>query len=155
MKPNQKKTLSGTDAFKMLGGLQGVRTLADNFYDIMTSLPEAQKIRDMHPADLATTRENFTLFVCGWLGGPPLYKEKHGPIDLTKLHALLDINEAERDMWLSCMERALNQLEIPEEGKQYLLERFRQPAGKICNWCQKQFLQSPGAGSLRNTIKKQ
>lgn len=151
MKTVQNKTISGLDAFNVLGGLQGVRTLADNFYDIMTNMPEAQKIRDMHPADLATTRENFALFVCGWLGGPPLYKEKHGAIDLTKLHALLDINEAERDMWLSCMAQALDQLEIAEEMKDFLLERFRRPADKICDWCQKQLLQSSVAGSFRNT----
>lgn len=146
MKSEKDTPLSGKDAFNKLGGIDGVRTLADCFYDIMTSTPEAKKIRDMHPGNLEFTRENFTLFVCGWLGGPPLYREKFGPIDLTKLHALLDINEAERDMWLSCMEQALDKMEIETEVKHYLLERFRVPAGKICSWCQQQFLLSPGLG---------
>lgn len=61
----QKNKISGPDAFNALGGLQGVRTLADNFYDTMTNVSEAKKIRDMHPANLTATQENFTLFICG------------------------------------------------------------------------------------------
>lgn len=139
----ENKTTHGTTAFTRLGGVEGVRNLAVCFYDIMSSMPEARSIREMHPVDLETTCENFTLFLCGWLGGPPLYKEKYGSLNLTELHALLKINEAERDMWLSCMELAIDQQDIEDELKKRLLERFRVPAEKIRNWCQQQFLQSP------------
>ncbi|MFT5698534.1 MAG: hemoglobin [Desulforhopalus sp.] len=135
------------DAFSLLGGVEGVRALANRFYDIMGDLPEARKIRDMHPDNLAPTRENLTLFLCGWLGGPALYKEKHGQINLTNLHALLEINAAERDMWLSCMEQALDQQDIENDLKKRLLERFRVPAEIIHTCCQQQFLRLPPLGS--------
>lgn len=130
-------------AFELLNGVEGVRALANCFYDIMSSLPEAQRIRDMHPKDIRPTCENFILFLCGWLGGPALYKEKYGSLDLTGLHALLQINEADKDMWLLCMEKALEQQGLEEELQRSLLKRFQVPAEKICNWCQQQFLQSP------------
>ncbi len=143
----EKNTEYGKDVFNMLGGVAGVRALANCFYDIMDKIPEAQTIRDMHPKDLGPTRENLTLFLCGWLGGPSLYKEKFGPINLTSHHALLKINIAERDMWLTCMEQALDKQAIDNDLKTYLLKRFRVPAGKICAWCQQQVLQPIDLGS--------
>lgn len=138
-------------AFEMLGGVEGVRALAKSFYDTMSRLPEARRIRDMHPKNLETTCENFTLFLCGWLGGPQLYKEKYGSFDLTGLHALLKINETDRDIWILCMEQAIEKLNIEDDLKTYLLERFRVPAEKIRNWCQQQFMKSP---NLENQPKK-
>jgi len=139
----ERKAKYNRAAFEMLGGVEGVRALANCFYDIMGSMPEARKIREMHPSNLETTCENFTLFLCGWLGGPPLYKEKYGSPNLTGLHALLKINGPERDMWLSCMEQAIEKQNIEDDFKKYLIARFRVPAEKICNWCQQQFSQSP------------
>lgn len=138
----ENKATHELTAFEMLGGVEGVRTLANCFYDIMSSKPEARRIRDMHPSNLDTTCENFTLFLCGWLGGPPLYKEKYGSLNLTGLHALLKINETERDMWLACMALAIEKQNLEDDFKKRLLERFRVPAEKIRNWCQQQFLQS-------------
>lgn len=131
------------NAFNLLGGKEGCRALADSFYEIMQSQPEAQKIRQMHPADLGPTCENFSLFLCGWLGGPQLYKEKFGTLNLTGLHALLKINEEERDTWLACMTQAIEKQPLDEEFKSYLKKRFKKPADKICSWCQQQLLNSP------------
>ena len=138
----EKITKNERSTFERLGGVEGVRTLANCFYGIMDSMPEARKIREMHPRNIEVTCENFTLFLCGWLGGPPLYKEKYGSLNLTGLHALLKINESERDMWLLCMEQAIEQQDIEDDLKKELIARFRVPAEKIYNWCQQQFLQS-------------
>jgi len=139
----EEKVMSGKEAFNMLGGVDGIRALANCFYDIMEVLPEARKIRDMHPKNLESTRENLALFVCGWLGGPSLYREKFGAVNLTELHALLDINVNERDIWLSCMEKALDKQLTDKDLKKYLLKRFQVPAEKICSYCQQQFLRMP------------
>lgn len=146
----EKMEKKDATAFDILGGVEGVRILANYFYDTMSSLPEARKIRDMHPKNIETTCENFTLFLCGWLGGPPLYKEKYGSFNLTGLHSLLKINEADRDMWLSCMEQAIEKMDLEDDLKIRLLERFRVPAEKIRNWCQQQFTQS---SNLTNQAK--
>ncbi len=129
------KAKYGQEAFQMLGGLEGLRALATCFYDIMAEIPEARKIRAMHPQNLEQTRENLALFLSGWLGGPSLYLEKYGAVNLTDIHAHLEIGVAERDMWLSCMEQALNK-QVTDAGlKSYLLKRFRIPAEKIRTAC--------------------
>ncbi len=126
----------GKRAFHLLGGLAGVRVLANCFYDIMGEIPEARKIRDMHPANLEQTRENLSIFLSGWLGGPPLYREKYGAVNLTEVHAHLEIDAADRDMWLFCMEQALNKQVIADDFRTYLLKRFQVPAEKIRTACQ-------------------
>lgn len=124
------------EALHLLGGIEGLRALSNCFYDIMAEIPEARRIRAMHPKDLGQTRENLTLFLSGWLGGPPLYLKKHGSANLTDIHAHLDIDETDRDMWISCMKQALNKQEVEEGLKTYLIERLQIPAEKIRATCQ-------------------
>ncbi|WP_338031711.1 group II truncated hemoglobin [Desulfosediminicola ganghwensis] len=124
--------------FQLVGGVEGVRVLCNRFYDIMEKAPEAQLIRDMHPVDLSETRENLTLFLCGWFGGPSLYAEKFGRANLAEIHLFFDIGYRERDLWLACMQKALQQHPIENNLKKKLLERFRTPAEKIRITCQQQ-----------------
>lgn len=138
----EQRTQYGKEAYTLLGGVEGIRVLVNCFYDLMSTMPEAAAIRDMHPKNLQETRENLTLFICGWLGGPLLYLEKHGSVNITELHALLDINVTDRDMWLSCMAQALLQQPIENGLKEYLLQRFKAPAEKIHIHCQQQFMRS-------------
>lgn len=130
----------GSDLYERVGGEDGLRSLANCFYDIMEESSEAEKIREMHPENLDETRENLTLFLCGWLGGPHLYREKHGTgLNLTEVHRLYDIDVEERDSWLSCMEKALSLQAMEEDIKQELMRRFSVPAEKIRSFCQQQF----------------
>ncbi len=126
------------NAFDLLGGVVGVKILANCFYDVMEELPRARKIREMHPRDLKDTRENLALFLCGWLGGPPLYKEKFGTANLAGIHVHFDINTDERDTWLACMNLAIEKQPIDEKLKIYLNKRFEIPAEKIRITCQQQ-----------------
>ena len=132
----EAKAKYSKEAFHLLGGVEGLRALANCFYDILREVPKARKIRDMHPENLGQTRENLTLFLSGWLGGPSLYVQKHGSVNLTNIHAHLEIDIADRDMWLSCMEQAIDKQMIAGDLKTYLLERFRIPAEKIRATCQ-------------------
>ena len=111
--------------FELLGGEVGVRRLVDRFYDVMDADPTAATIRAMHPEDLSSSREKLYLFLVGWSGGPPLYVEKHGPPMLRARHLPFPIGEAEANAWVSCMDQALDDHEMPDELRQYLRERFR------------------------------
>jgi len=115
-------------SFRAAGGVEGIRRLVDDFYDIMDAWPGAEVIRRMHPADLAESRDKLARFLCGWLGGPKLYREKYGPIRIPAAHAHLTIGPAERDAWLECMRQAIaRQPHTPEFGA-YLLRQLRVPA---------------------------
>lgn len=118
----------GDASYQAAGQFDGIRTLVDAFYDAMETLPEAKKIREMHPVDLSESRDKLTRFLCGWLGGPRLYREKYGPIAIPRAHAHLDIQEAERDAWLTCMDAALKQVPYEEGFKKYLMTQLFVPA---------------------------
>lgn len=53
------------NSFKAAGEEVGIRALVDNFYRFMDELPQAQLIRAMHKADLTSSRDKLTLFLCG------------------------------------------------------------------------------------------
>jgi hemoglobin len=118
-------------SFQAAGGIDGIRQLVDDFYLEMDALPEAATIRKMHKTDLAESRDKLTLFLCGWMGGPSLYHEKYGGINIPRDHAHLPIGEAERDAWLLCMERSIEKQGYSPEFSTYLLQQLRIPAERI------------------------
>jgi hemoglobin len=93
--------------FEELGGEDVVRAIVDAFYDRMDSWEGAAPIRAMHPKDLTESREKLHDFLCGWLGGPPRYVQKHGHPRLRARHLPFPIDVSARDQWLACMAWAL------------------------------------------------
>lgn len=96
--------------YERIGGEAGVRRLVHRFYQLMDELPEAYAIRKLHPADLASSEQKLFEFFSGWLGGPPLFEQKHGPVFLRRRHLPFPIAGAERDQWLMCMRLALEEV---------------------------------------------
>lgn len=119
------------NSFKAAGEEAGIRKLVDDFYRFMDELPEAAVIRAMHKQDLTESRDKLSLFLCGWMGGPKLYHEKYGSINIPRSHMHLPIGEAERDAWLLCMERAIARQDYRPEFASYLLTQLRVPAERI------------------------
>ena len=90
-------------AYDLLGGEPVVRRITDRFYDLMDADPDFFAIRKLHPGDLSGSRDKLFLFLCGWLGGPQYYVEKHGHPMLRARHLPYAIATPERDQWLVCM----------------------------------------------------
>ncbi len=93
--------------YQRIGGEEGIRRLVERFYELMDTLPEAYGIRKLHPADLSGSREKLFMFLSGWLGGPQLYTEQFGHPRLRQKHLPFPVGEAERDQWMLCMTRAM------------------------------------------------
>lgn len=127
------KPLYGTDdtSYQAAGGKAGIEKLVSDFYDLMEQLPEAQHIRNMHPADLAVTRDKLATFLSGWTGGPRLYQEKYGGISIPQVHAHLEIGTEERDAWLHCMQLAVDKQDYADDFKTYLMQQLAIPAERI------------------------
>lgn len=123
----------GDASFQAAGGYEGIKQLVDAFYSAMDTLPEAAGIRAMHPADLTSSADKLTLFLCGWLGGPKLFAEKYGAIAIPRFHMAFPIGPAERDAWLLCMKVAADQQPFAEDFKQYLLQQLYIPAERSRN----------------------
>jgi hemoglobin len=110
--------------YALLGREAGVRALVDRFYDLMDLEPQYAELRAVHGATLEQAREKLSLFLCGWLGGPPLYVSKHGHPRLRARHLPFAIASRERDQWLACMAQALDDVGCPAELKSGLMEAF-------------------------------
>ncbi|MEP5837512.1 MAG: group II truncated hemoglobin [Marinobacter sp.] len=114
-------------------GETGIRELTGVFYDLMDELPEVAGIRAMHAADLGPMKEKLAEYLIGWMGGPPLYANKYGSVCMTTPHQPYAIGAAERDQWLLCMNRALEQVAADDELKAMLREPLFQVADMVRN----------------------
>lgn len=102
------------NAYELIGGEPVLRRLVERFYELMDTEPQAAGIRAIHRPDLSEAKEKLFLFLSGWLGGPPLYVEKHGHPRLRGRHLPFRIGEAERDQWMHCMMQAMRDTGIDE-----------------------------------------
>ena len=119
--------------YKLLGGEKGLRSLVDRFYDVMESSPEAARIRAFHARSLKQSREKLFLFLSGWSGGPQLYVQRFGHPRLRMRHLPFPIGAAERDQWLWCMNRALEDSGLDSGVVEYLKSRFAEVADFMRN----------------------
>lgn len=130
----------GDASFRAAGGEAGIRRLVEDFYRLMDELPEARRIRALHPEDLEMSIDKLARFLCGWLGGPARYRERYGPISIPGVHAHLPIGAAERDAWLACMERAIALQPFAPDFRAYLLAQLRIPAERVRQACERKRL---------------
>ncbi|MGO6970459.1 group II truncated hemoglobin [Rhizobium leguminosarum] len=98
-----------TTLYQAIGGDPIVRALTHRFYELMDSLPEASNVRAVHPPSLMGSEEKFFEYMTGYLGGPPLYTDKRGHPRLRSRHFVAEIGPVERDEWLLCFRRALDE----------------------------------------------
>ena len=119
--------------YEQLGGEAGIRQLVTRFYDLMDQSPEAAHVRALHATSLKASREKLFMFLTGWTGGPQLYVEKHGHPRLRMRHFPFAIASRERDEWLWCMDRALNEHPMPDSVRSMLRARFHDLADHMRN----------------------
>ena len=125
--------------YEAIGGDATVRALTRRFYELMDTLPEAARCRAIHPADLSGSEAKFYDYLTGYLGGPPVYVEKHGHPMLRRRHVVAPIGPAERDEWLLCFRRAMD--ETIENAK--LREIIWAPVERLAFHMQNQEADSP------------
>jgi len=111
--------------YDLLGGDEVLRRLVERFYALMDAEPEFHAVRKLHPAELGHSTDKLYMFLSGYLGGPPLYQQRIGNPMLRARHLPFPIGKAERDAWLACMRRAMDEVGVePRELKEWLLQQF-------------------------------
>src|SRR6188508_1688500 len=126
--PNPERT-----PYDILGGEPAVRALVERFYDLMELEPEFAELRAVHGSTLETARERLFLFLSGWLGGPPLYTDKFGHPMLRARHLPFAIGDLERDQWMACMVRAMEENDVPQHLRAPLRAAFQKTADWMRN----------------------
>ena len=115
--------------YQLIGGEPKVRQLANRFYDIMASDPEAADLYAIHPLPLDNIRQKFFEFLSGWLGGPALFEQKYGHPRLRARHLPFQVDEKLRNQWMYCMDKTLDDV---VENKM-LRDGIRQSIGQLAS----------------------
>ncbi len=118
----------GDASYRAVGELAGITRLVNRFYDLMDQRADAKNLRAMHAADLTRSREKLAVFLAGWMGGPNLYAERFGALNLPMAHSHLPIDRQSEQSWLDCMAQAMTEQDYPEALKAHLLKKFAVPA---------------------------
>lgn len=132
-RPIPAATVPANPHYDLIGGEAVVRALVDRFYALMDTRPEARALRDLHPDDLAGSKEKLFMFLSGWLGGPPLYAQRVGPPRLGMAHFRFPIDDAMRDAWMVCMTTALEELVPDASLRNQLSSAFFKTANHLRN----------------------
>lgn len=124
---------NNASAYLQLGGEAGIHKLVDRFYELMEVLSEARIVRRMHPPSLKGSADSLFKFLSGWLGGPPLFRQERGHPRLRMRHAPYAVGIVERDEWMLCMHRAINE-QVDDSGLNAKLQRmFSEMADHMIN----------------------
>lgn len=110
--------------YEQLGGEPGVRALVERFYDLMDLEPDFQALRAAHGPSLDQARQKLFWFLCGYFGGPNHYIERFGHPRLRARHLPFSIGETERDQWVACMGRAMQDQGVPAPLLDRILHAF-------------------------------
>ncbi|MBU3580656.1 group II truncated hemoglobin [Polynucleobacter sp. AP-Capit-er-40B-B4] len=110
--------------YDSIGGIDKIDELVDRFYDLMALEPVFSDLRTMHPQDLSNSREKLKFFLTGWMGGPDIYSPKYGHPMLRARHLPFKIGLKERNQWLACMYKAMEECGIEGSVAKQLEESF-------------------------------
>jgi hemoglobin len=105
----------------------------DRFYDLMDLEPALARLRAVHGSSLDSARDKLFWFLCGWLGGPDHFVQRFGHPRLRARHLPFAIGTVERDQWLACMYKAMDELAVPTELKARLEQSFYNTADWMRN----------------------
>ncbi|KAF1722407.1 group II truncated hemoglobin [Pseudoxanthomonas wuyuanensis] len=110
--------------YERIGGEAGLRRMTRRMYALMDTLPEAAAVRALHPADLSGSEQKLFEFLSGWLGGPPLFVQRHGAPMLRARHLDFAIGMEEVNGWLLCFHQALHETVDDHELREFIWPRI-------------------------------
>lgn len=113
-----------------LGGREGVARVVDDFY---RRVEADAPLRAVYPEDLTPGREKLKLFFEQWLGGPPVYSERHGDPRLRQRHLPFAVDAVAAERWLLHMGEALAANGVPAGQQSALLARLAPLARHMIN----------------------
>jgi hemoglobin len=118
------------DVFELIGE-EGFARLIRAFY---AQVPGDPILGPMYPKeDLAGAEERLRDFLIGRFGGPQRYVEQRGHPRLRMRHVPFAIDTAARNQWVTLMDRALDESQLPDDVTALLREFFHGVATFMIN----------------------
>ncbi len=90
------------EIYAIMGEARIFKMLEDFYMEL-----EKSSIRGMFPGDMKEASKKSGAFFVSICGGPPLYQQRFGSPMMRKRHLAFPIDEAARQVWLSCFQRVL------------------------------------------------
>lgn len=116
--------------YEAIGEEAGLRRIAEAFYSKVQRNP---LIGPLFPSDITPVMEKQILFLTQFFGGPQLYSDKYGHPMMRARHLPFPITPERAEAWLGCMREALEELGVPEELRDVILDRLSGPAHHFVN----------------------
>lgn len=114
-----------------IGGHATFVELTARFYAGVEARPD---FRAMYPEeDLGPAQERLRMFLEQYWGGPHTYQERRGHPRLRMRHAPFHIASAQAQMWLDCMNEALDGLALTPQQRARFDEYFQMAAHSMIN----------------------
>lgn len=112
-------------------GEEKIRALVRQFYIHVT---EESDLRKLYPEeDLSGAEERLYWFLLHVFGGPHTYLEKRGHPMLRRRHFQWAIDQHLRTVWMDCMLRAMDTIEMETDIREALMSYFVKVANHMVN----------------------
>jgi hemoglobin len=116
--------------YERIGGAETIDRVVDSFYRQMSLLPQAQTIRAMHGDGLIGMKSVLKKYLSEWTGGPVLYSPEKGHPPMRQRHMGFPIDSYARDVWMECMDLALEENVADAEARAQLHDNMQ----KLADW---------------------
>ncbi|SFL54337.1 globin domain-containing protein [Salibacterium qingdaonense] len=116
--------------YEAIGGKPVLDRLVETFYSNVKSHPDLIPI---FPEDLTETARKQKQFLTQFLGGPRRYTEEHGHPMLRARHLPFTITKKRASAWLSCMEDAMDEIELEGPAREEMMQRLTMTARNMIN----------------------
>jgi hemoglobin len=123
--------MTAPSMYERIGGAEGVRAIAERFYDLMEYEPRYAELRAMHAPSLLPVRVSFAEFLGAYLGGPRSWFENRPGTCIMSAHRGMGITRQTAAQWVHAMSRAMAECRVdPALGAQ-MQQSFLQMAGNM------------------------
>jgi hemoglobin len=116
--------------FERIGGAETINRMVDSFYRQMSLLPQAQTLRVMHGDALIGMKSLLKKYLSEWTGGPVLYSPEKGHPPMRQRHKAFPIDNYVSDVWMECMDLALEEHVADAEVRAQLHDNLK----KLADW---------------------
>jgi len=115
--------------FKEIGE-EKIYRMIDIFYSYVA---EDDRMNFLFPDDLSETAYKQKLFQTQFLGGPNLYNQEYGHPMMKMRHMPFRITPHAKEAWLENMGKAMDDVGLEEEMREYLMARYTMTANHMVN----------------------
>jgi hemoglobin len=124
-----------TSILDRIGGEPVLKALVERFYDLVESHPRGRHLMSLHFRGHGLTHvraEQFD-FLSGFLGGRRYYEERHGDMDVRRVHAHVPIRVSDAEDWLALMDQAIADVGLAGPEVERMRATFRRVALVLVN----------------------